>query len=75
MSHADINAAKNIRDRVFSIVRGDSSELIRPKHRKEKSQCLAGVPPVVATGVSLRPMGKGSEPGNPSNRDIKAVMS
>ncbi len=75
MSHADINAAKNIRDRVFFIVRGDSSELIRPKHRKEKSQCLAGVPPVVATGVSLCPMGKGSEPGNPSNRDIKAVMS
>ncbi len=37
MSHADINAAKNIRDRAFSIVRVDYPELKRPKNRKETS--------------------------------------
>jgi putative transposase len=36
-AHADINAAKNIRDRAFSIVRGDSSELLRLKNCKEIS--------------------------------------
>jgi putative transposase len=60
MTHADIGAAKTIRDRAFSIVRGDSSELTRPKHRKEKS---------------ARPCGKRAEPGNLSNQDIKAAMS
>ncbi|WP_169218999.1 RNA-guided endonuclease TnpB family protein [Brasilonema sp. UFV-L1] len=33
MHHADINAAKNIRDKAFSIVREDFSELKRPKQR------------------------------------------
>ncbi|GAB1541989.1 RNA-guided endonuclease TnpB family protein [Scytonema sp. NUACC21] len=51
MTHADIGAAKTIRDRAFSIVRGDSSELIRPKQRQE---------------TSARPRGKRVEPGNPS---------
>ena len=42
MAHADINAAKNIRDRGLSIVRGDSVKLEpqgskRPKNRKETS--------------------------------------
>jgi putative transposase len=37
IEHADIGAAKTIRDRAFSIVRGDSSELKRPKQRKETS--------------------------------------
>lgn len=60
MTHADIGAAKTIRDRAFSIVRGDSSELKRPKQRKE---------------TSTRPRGKRVEPGNLSNQDIKAVMS
>ena len=79
MTHADIGAAKTIRDRAFSIVRqsvagvppvegtaepfrvrGDSSELTRLKHRKEKS---------------ARPRGKRAEPGNLSNQDIKAAMS
>jgi putative transposase len=60
MTHADIGAAKTIRDRAFSIVRGDSSELKRPKQRKE---------------TSVRPCGKRTEPGNLSNQDIKAVMS
>jgi putative transposase len=60
MTHADIGAAKTIRDRAFSIVRGDSSELKRPKQRKEKS---------------VRPCGKRIEPGNLNNQDIKAVMS
>ncbi|WP_199330939.1 MULTISPECIES: RNA-guided endonuclease InsQ/TnpB family protein [unclassified Calothrix] len=58
-AHADINAAKNIRDRALSIVLKDFEELEpkgskRPKNRKETSQCLAGVPPVEATGVSTR---------------------
>jgi putative transposase len=79
MTHADIGAAKTIRDRAFSIVRqsvagvppvegtaepfrvrGDSSELRRPKNRKE---------------TSARPRGKRVEPGNLSNQDIKIVMS
>ncbi|NMG11152.1 RNA-guided endonuclease TnpB family protein [Brasilonema sp. UFV-L1] len=65
MSHADINAAKNIRDRAFSIVLGDSKELEsqgskRPKYCKE---------------ISTRPRGKRVEPGNLCKQDIKAVMS
>jgi putative transposase len=60
MAHADINAAKNIRDRALSIVRGDSSELKRPKNCKEKS--------------TRRP-GKRVEPGNLCEQDIKAVKS
>ncbi|MCP2727074.1 transposase [Limnofasciculus baicalensis] len=60
MTHADIGAAKTIRDRAFSLVRGDSPELKRPKQRKE---------------TSVRPRGKRTEPGNLSNQDIKAVMS
>ncbi|WP_308796371.1 transposase [Tolypothrix sp. FACHB-123] len=58
--HADINAAKNIRDRAYSIVRVDCPELKRPKQCKE---------------LSARPRGNRVEPGNPSNRDIKSVMS
>jgi putative transposase len=60
MAHADINAAKNIRDRALSIVRGDSSELKRPKNCKE---------------TSTRPRGKRVEPGNLCKQDIKAVRS
>jgi putative transposase len=75
MAHADINAAKNIRDRGLEIVRGDSSELKRPKQCKEMSQCVAGVPPVEATGVSARRNGKRVEPGNLINQDIKTAMS
>ncbi|MDJ0797871.1 MAG: transposase [Calothrix sp. MO_167.B12] len=72
MTHADIGASKTIRDRAYSIVRGDSSELKasasldvkaersrdvkRPKQRKEKSP---------------RSRSKRGEPGNPINRDIK----
>jgi len=33
IEHADIGAAKTIRDRALNIVRGDSSELTRPKNR------------------------------------------
>ena len=60
MTHADIGAAKTIRDRAFSLVRGDSSELKRPKQRKEKL---------------VRRSGKRTEPGNLCKQDIKAVMS
>ena len=60
MIHADIGAAKTIRYRAFSIVRGDSSELTRPKQRKE---------------TSTRPRGKRVEPGNLCKQDIKAAMS
>lgn len=66
MEHADIGAAKTLRDRALSIVRGDSAEQEprgskRPKQRKETSYS--------------RPMGKRAEPGNLSNQDIKAAMS
>ncbi|MBD2194947.1 MULTISPECIES: RNA-guided endonuclease InsQ/TnpB family protein [Calothrix] len=37
MTHADIGAAKTIRDRAFDMVRGDSAKPKRPKQRKEKS--------------------------------------
>jgi putative transposase len=64
MSHADINAAKNIASRASSMVRGDSAKpepqgFKRPKYCKE---------------TSTRPRGKCVEPGNLSNQDIKAVM-
>jgi putative transposase len=60
MAHADINAAKNIASRAFSIVRGDSAELQRPKYCKE---------------TSPRSMSKRGEPGNLCKQDIKAAMS
>ncbi len=60
MTHADIGAAKTIRDRAFSIVRGDSSERIRPKQRKE---------------TSTRRNGKRVEPGNLCKQDIKVAIS
>jgi putative transposase len=69
MEHADLGAAKTIRDRaaqaIQSMVRGDSAELEprgskRPKNRKE---------------TSARPLGKRVEPGNPSSRDIKVAIS
>jgi putative transposase len=60
ISHADINAAKNIRDKAFSIVRVDCPELKRPKNRKE---------------TSPRSMSKRGEPGNLCKQDIKSVMS
>jgi putative transposase len=65
MAHADINAAKNIRDRASSMVREDFAKpepkgSKRPKNRKE---------------TSVRPRGKRTEPGNLCKQDIKAVMS
>ncbi|MDF5723782.1 MAG: transposase [Rhizonema sp. PD37] len=83
IAHADINAAKNIKELavtyIASKVLGDSKELEplgskRPKQRKEMSQCVGGVPPLEASGVSARSMSKRVEPGNPSNGDIKAAM-
>jgi putative transposase len=64
MAHADINAAKNIRDRALSMVLRDSEELEskdskRPKQRKE---------------TSVRRNGKCTEPGNLCKQDIKAAM-
>ncbi|GET39883.1 transposase, IS605 OrfB family protein [Microseira wollei NIES-4236] len=79
-AHADIFAAKTIRDRVLEMVRRDSTEPAgntakRPKYRKEKSQCGQGVSPSGATGVSPRPLDKGGEPGNLETKDIKTAMS
>ena len=64
-AHADISAAKTIRDRALEMVRGDSAKPAgktakRPKDCKEKSP---------------RPSGKGGEPGNLGNKDIKTAMS
>ncbi|GET36340.1 hypothetical protein MiSe_10880 [Microseira wollei NIES-4236] len=75
-----LRQAKNIRDRALEMVRRDSTEPVakatkRPKYCKEKSQCGLGVSPSGATGVSPRPLDKGGEPGNPTNRDIKTAMS
>ncbi|MDF0554593.1 transposase [Kamptonema sp. UHCC 0994] len=59
--HADIGAAKTIRDRAFEIVRGDSAKL--------------GVEHLNAQKISVRSMSKRTEFGNPSNRDIKNAIS
>jgi putative transposase len=74
--HADIGAAKTIRDRALKMVRGDSAEPGAMHLNAQKvSQCDLGVSPSGATGVSPRSKSKCGEFGNPSNRDIKAVMS
>jgi putative transposase len=59
--HADIGAAKTIRDRAFEIVRGDSAKL--------------GVEHLNAQKISPRSKSKRGESGNPSNRDIKNAIS
>ncbi len=64
-AHADISAAKTIRDRALEMVRRDSTEPAdntakRPKKCKEKSP---------------RPTDESGEPGNLGNKDIKAAMS
>ncbi|HLO52535.1 MAG TPA: transposase [Kamptonema sp.] len=59
--HADIGAAKTIRDRAFKIVRGDSAKL--------------GVSHLNAQKISPRtPACKRGEFGNPGIRDIEAAM-
>jgi len=59
--HADIGAAKTIRDRGLEIVRGDSAKL--------------GVNHQNAQKISPRSMSKRGEFGNLSNQDIKSVKS
>ncbi|MGL5062019.1 MAG: RNA-guided endonuclease InsQ/TnpB family protein [Microcoleus sp.] len=59
--HADIGAAKTIRDRALRMVRGDSAK--------------PGVEHLNAQKVSLRSSSKRGEFGNLSNRDIKTAMS
>jgi putative transposase len=59
--HADIGAAKTIRDRALKMVRGDSAK--------------PGVMHLNAQKVSPRSKSKCGEFGNPSNRDIKTTMS
>ncbi|AFZ10431.1 transposase [Microcoleus sp. F8-D3] len=59
--HADIGAAKTIRDRVLKMVRGDSA---KPGARHLNAQ-----------KVSPRSQSKRGEFGNLSNRDIKTAMS
>ncbi|MEH1988911.1 RNA-guided endonuclease InsQ/TnpB family protein [Nostoc sp.] len=59
--HADIGAAKTIRDRGLEIVRGDSAKLAARQLNAQK--------------VSPRSMSLRGEFGNLSNQDIKAVKS
>jgi putative transposase len=64
-AHADISAAKTIRDRALEMVRRDSTKPAgntakRPKQCKEKSPCL---------------LDESGEPGNLGNKDIKTAMS
>jgi putative transposase len=65
MAHADINAAKNIRDKASSMVREDFAKP-DPKGSKRPKYCKE---------ISTRPRGKCVEPGNLRNQDIKAAMS
>jgi putative transposase len=58
--HADIGAAKTIRDRALKIVRGDSAKL--------------GVCHLNAQKISSRSKSKRDEFGNLSNKDIRAEM-
>jgi putative transposase len=59
--HADIGAAKTIRDRALQMVRGDSAK--------------PGTLYLNAQKVSPRSKSKCGEFGNPINRDIKVEMS
>ncbi|MEG4290922.1 transposase [Microcoleus sp. C2C3] len=59
--HADIGAAKTIRDRALEMVRGDSAK--------------PGIMYLNAHKISPPSKSKRSEFGNPSNRDIKIEMS
>ena len=59
--HADIGAAKTIRDRAFEVVRGDSA---KPGARRLNAQ-----------KISPRSKSKRGEFGNLSNQDIKIEMS
>ena len=68
IEHADIGAAKTIRDRAFEIIQSmvlvdcqkpESRGSKRPKQRKE---------------ISARPLGKCVEPGNLCKQDIRAAM-
>ena len=59
--HADIGAAKTIRDRALEMVRGDFAK--------------PGATHLNAQKVSPRSKSKRGEFGNPSNRDIKTAMS
>lgn len=59
--HADIGAAKTIRDRALEMVRGDSAK--------------PGAMHLNAQNISPRSKSKRGEFGNPITRDIKAAMS
>ena len=64
-THADISAAKNIRDRALEMIRADCAESAvktakRPKYRQE---------------ISPRPCGNSGEPGNLGSKDIKICGS
>jgi putative transposase len=61
IEHADIGAAKTIRDRCLEIVRGDSAKLAASQQNAQK--------------ISVRSMSKRAEFGNLRNQDIKAVKS
>jgi putative transposase len=59
--HADIGAAKTIRDRALKMVRGDSAK--------------PGIMHLNAQKISPRSKSKRSKFGNPISRDIKIEMS
>ncbi|GAB1537764.1 hypothetical protein NUACC21_04180 [Scytonema sp. NUACC21] len=71
MEHADLGAAKTIRDRALSMVRGDSA---KPGADISKSGEGTSKRPKNRQETSVRPRGKRAEPGNLSNQDIKTAM-
>ncbi|WP_208491946.1 zinc ribbon domain-containing protein [aff. Roholtiella sp. LEGE 12411] len=75
--HADIGAAKTIRDRGLEIVRGDSAKLgVNHQNVQKVSQLLyLGRPQVEQLAVSPRSMSKRGEFGNLCKQDIRAAKS
>ncbi|MEH2292728.1 transposase [Nostoc sp.] len=75
--HADIAAAKTIRDRGFKIVRGDSAKLgVNHQNAQKVSQLFyLGRPQVEQLAVSPRSKSKRGEFGNLCKQDIKIAKS
>ncbi|MBD2203813.1 IS200/IS605 family element transposase accessory protein TnpB [Calothrix sp. FACHB-1219] len=84
MSHADINAAKNIKDRALSMVRQcglgvspsrATAEPFRVRGDSAKPEPKGSKRPKKPKETSPRSMSKRGEPGNLISQDIKTVMS
>ncbi len=69
MTHADINAARNIKElamlNIATMVLGDSQKP-EPRGSKRPKQCKE---------TSVRLQGKRAEPGHLSNQDIESLVS